>query len=284
MARTIVGLTLNYRDAERTSRCITSLLSDGAVAVMVWDNSADHDTSAQILRQRWRHDPRVHIEGNGHNLGFAAGVNRGIEAILQRWPNAWIMLINNDAIVLPCAIETLSVALENQPHAVIAYPRVDHNGRVIGTMFYQRYFALLRFDKPWPGSFPYPSGSALLIAPERIKLPLFDEDFFMYGEDVMLGWRLGAKRMDHVQQILVWHEGSASSGMATPFYENQLVAAHWCIARKIAHHGWDYALLFAARLLSLPVRAALRSLRYRSAIPLFALWRGWRLSRKSNAN
>jgi GT2 family glycosyltransferase len=99
MDRLIVGLTLNYRDAERTSRCIASLLADGAAAVLVWDNSEDDGVSARELDQRWAREPRVIVELSARNLGFAAGVNRGIEAILARWPQAWVMLLNNDAVL-----------------------------------------------------------------------------------------------------------------------------------------------------------------------------------------
>ncbi|CAI8832613.1 GT2 family glycosyltransferase [Methylocaldum szegediense] len=281
MDKPIVGLTLNYRDAERTSRCIASLLDYGAAGVVVWDNSEDSNASAQELRQRWVHEPRVIIKVSARNLGFAAGVNRGIEAILTRWPQVWVMLINNDAVLQRGALSSLASALTDQPSAVIAYPRVDHGGRVIGTIYYQRWFAVLSFDRPWPGSFPYPSGSALLIAPERIELPLFDEDFFMYGEDVMLGWRLGAARMTHVPQVLVWHEGSASSRNGSVFYETRTAAGHWLLAHKLARSPLEHAMLLSGRMLGLGARAVARTLRSRSLVSLQALLEGGRIARRA---
>ena len=41
MTKPIIGLTLNFRDANRTRRCVESLLSNGAEHVVVWDNSDD---------------------------------------------------------------------------------------------------------------------------------------------------------------------------------------------------------------------------------------------------
>lgn len=278
MKRELIGLTLDYRDPVRTSRCIEYLLADGAAAVLVWDNSDDGGASVGDLRQRWQAEPRVVIEKSPRNLDFATGVNRGIEAILTRWPNAWIMLINNDAILHRGALAALTQALVNHPEAVIAYPRVDHSGRVIGTIYYQRHFALLSFDKRLPGSFPYPSGSALLIAPERIELPLFDEDFFMYGEDVMLGWRLGAARMAHVPKVLVWHEGSAASQNGSAFYELHTAKGHWFLAWKIARSRAERLILLCCRALSLSARAAWRGMRLRSFIPIRALIQGWKLA------
>lgn len=272
--RPIIGLTLNYRDAERTSRCIVSLLSDGAAAVLVWDNSEDDGTSAENLRQRWQAEPRVVIAGEGRNLGFAAGVNRSIELVLQRWPQSWIMLLNNDAIVQSGTLETLRRALEDRTQAVIAYPSVNHNGRIIGTMYYHSYFALLSCDKRWPGSFPYPSGSALLVAPERGNLPLFDEDFFMYGEDVMLGWCLGQERMVHVPQILISHEGSATSKNGSPFYELQTATSHWLLAKNLASNPFERFLYFSGRLVGLGGRALIRAWRNRSFSPISAFLQG----------
>jgi GT2 family glycosyltransferase len=114
----------------------------------VWDNSEDDGVSARELDQRWAREPRVIVELSARNLGFAAGVNRGIEAILARWPQAWVMLLNNDAVLQRGALVTLAGALNDQSRAVIAYPHVDHDGQVIGTVYYQRWFALLRFDRP----------------------------------------------------------------------------------------------------------------------------------------
>lgn len=274
----IIGLTLNYRDPARTSRCIRSLLDDGAHGVVIWDNSEDGGQSAAILRAQWQLEPSVNIVESPCNLGFAAGVNQGLRAIAERWPGSWVMLLNNDATVHSGALRALASALAAQPQAVIAYPRVSHGGHAIGTVYYQRHFALLRFDRPWPGTFPSPGGSALLVAPERDREPLFDEEFFMYGEDVFLGWRLGVARMTQVPQVLVDHEGSASSGMASAFYESRLVAGHWLLARKLARRRLDYLLLHTGRIASLSARALLRALRYRSLRPLWALGAGWQLA------
>ncbi|MGQ9796538.1 glycosyltransferase [Desulfosoma sp.] len=281
MNRPIIGLTLNYRDANRTSRCVASLLADGATAVLVWDNSEDGGVSAEELHRRWAHDPRVVVQVSERNLGFAAGVNRGIEAILARWRQAWVMLINNDAVLYRGALSALTGALRDQPRAVVAYPCIDHDGRIIGTIYYQRVLALLRFNRPWPGSFPYPSGCALLIAPERIELPLFDEDFFMYGEDVMLGWRLGAAHMAYVPQVLAWHEGSISTRNGSEFYEIHTAAGHWLLALKLARTAGDKKLLAAGRVLGLGVRALVRAIRGRSLMPLRACILGRRLAIKT---
>lgn len=275
LERSLVGLTLNYRDAERTSRCIESLLEDGAAGVLVWDNSSDGGASAQALYKRWQDDPRVVVEISTNNLGFAAGVNRGLEVIKQRWPRAWVMLLNNDALVPRGALARLHAVLHATPQAVLAYPCIEHGGRLFGTIYYQRHLALLRFGRSWPASFPYPCGAALLIALDRYHEPLFDEDFFMYGEDIEIGWRLGPSRMVHVSDIRVWHEGSATARNRSLFYETHINAGHWLLAQKIARSRSERFVLMAGRLISLTARALWRSVRSLDGIPLRGALRGW---------
>lgn len=273
----IYALILNYRDAERTSRCVESLLVERVNRVLIWDNSADGGASAQILMECWKNEDRVSLKISTINLGFAAGVNRGIERIVYQCPEARILLINNDAQLLPGAITLLTQALCRDTQAIIAYPCIDHGGQVMGTVYYQRYMGLIT-TQSLSGSFPYASGCCMLIASERMQVPLFDEMFFMYGEDIYLGWQLGGKKMTHIPQVLVKHEGSASSRMGSPFYEARIVAAHWLLVHKLSYNRMDYSFLWLGRCFSLTARAIIRSVRYRSFIPLIALVEGWRIA------
>lgn len=275
MRHPIIGLTLHYRHAALTDRCVRSLFADGADAVLIWDNTGDGGNSASDIAICREEPDRVMLEISPVNLGFAAGVNRGMEKILARWPQAWVFLLNNDAEVLPGAIDKLRQAIEAKPDAAVAYPSMQQDSVTFGETFYQRHFGLFT-KKQLPGSIPYPSGCALLIAPGRIELPLFDEDFFMYGEDVMLGTRLGPQRMVHVPETLVCHAGNAGSGQGSAFYEERMVAAQWLLAKKLANNPLELRLFFLGRALSLPARALLRAMRHRSFVPINALWRGWR--------
>jgi GT2 family glycosyltransferase len=106
----------------------------------------------------------------------------------------------------------------------------------------------------------------------------------MYGEDVLLGWRLGAARMVHVPQVLVWHEGSASSRNGSVFYELHVAAGHWRLAHKLGNNPADSALLLAGRCISLSARALIRAVRLRSLIPVLAFFKGLRLARQRGAH
>ena len=273
MDHPIVGLTLHYCNPALTDRCVRSMLADGVDAVLIWDNTGDGGESAKSIAACQERPEQVLLEISPTNLGFAAGVNRGIERVLTRWPSAWILLLNNDATVIPGAIAILCDALAHRLNDVLAFPRIDQGREQFGLTYYHRFLGLF-LAKPWPGCITYPSGCAQLIGPERIALPLYDEDFFMYGEDVMLGARLGQPRMAHVPEILVRHVGNAGSGQGSGFYEERMVLAHWLLARKLAKNPIELSLFLLGRTVSLPARALLRAIRLRSPVPLLALWRG----------
>ncbi len=275
----IVGLTLNFRDATRTLQSVRSLLADGASRVLVWDNSEDGGRSATALRAVLAGEPRVDIELSDANLGFAAGVNRGIARILDREPAAWILLINNDARLVSGSLARLRNALLHDPVAGIAYPAIMQSGRISGTVYYQRWLGLLS-ARPLPGSDAHASGCCMLIDPVRTGRPVFDEDFFMYGEDAELGCRLRRRpgTLLHVPQARVEHEGSASGRIGSLFYEERMVAAHLILAHKLARSTAGRLGLLLGRVIMLPARAIVRTIRQRSTIPLRALVRGWRLA------
>ncbi len=275
----VIGLTLNFRDATRTHNCVRSLLADGACHVLVWDNSEDSGATARALRAALGTEKRVSIEVSPANLGFAAGVNRGIEWIVRQHPGTWVLLINNDAALLPGAIAALHDALTHSTAARLAYPDIDQGGRVTGTVYYQRWFGLLS-KYPLPGSDAHASGCCLLLDPARTGSAVFDEDFFMYGEDAELGCRLSRMpgALLHVPGTWVRHEGSVSGRRGSPFYEGRMVAAHLILARKLARNPAATTGMLLGRVLMLPTRALVRALRQRSTIPLRALAHGWRLA------
>jgi GT2 family glycosyltransferase len=271
----VTAILLNYRDAKRSLSCIESVLAEGADHVLVWDNSADEGLSATEIAQKNPDTNRVQVKVSETNLGFAAGVNRAVEQVLRDNPKTWIFLINNDAVLRSGALTALHTALQGNPSAKLVVPLIDNAGTVTGKNYYQRLSGLLFFDKPKFDCFPYPCGCAFLFAPERLHLPLFNEKFFMYGEDCELGYRLsGQEEIVYLDQVLVNHEGSASSGLGSMFYEERMVACHWLLAGSLAKSFPQLIIYILVRFFVLSARACLRACRYCSIIPFRALWRG----------
>jgi len=274
-----IGLLLNFRDAPRSIKCVYSLLEQGVDSVLVIDNSADEGQSGALITQHFSAEARVVVTISERNLGFSAGANRGLQICAQRYPGCRVLLINNDAFLLTDGLTRLSEALDQSPLSKFAYPDMEQDGLVAGPAYYQRLTGLLT-RRPLPGAFVYASGCCLLIDTRKADLPLFDERFFMYGEDCELGWRLASlpQAMAYVPQARVVHEGSASSGVGSVFYEERMVAAHWMLVSKLSSNVFERWLMYGLRTLTLLSRGLLRAFRYRSLVPLRAIWRGWKIA------
>lgn len=267
------AITIHFRKPELTARCIDSLLADGWAPVLVWDNSADEGCSLRALAARYAREPRVQLVANPTNLGFGKGMNAALTELGHRGHAGPVLLVNNDAEALPGMRSALLAALprDSTVPALVA-PRILQDAQVQGWLYYQRWLALVT-RRPLPGSVAYLSGCCLLVRRADNAAPLFDEDFFMYGEDVELSWRWRRQGGALVLLEDAWlhHAGSASSGQASAAYERFLVGSHWALARKLAGARWEGQVMQITKLPALIARACLRALRYRSLVPIRAL-------------
>ncbi len=266
------AITIHFRKPGLTSQCVDSLLADGWDPILIWDNSGDEGESLGPLEREYAAEPRVRIARNAVNLGFGRGMNSALAALCREGYVGPVLLVNNDAQVKPGMRAALEARLTEDDGTMLVAPRLVQDGREQGWLYYQPWLALVT-RRRLPGSFAYLSGCCLLVQrPDNAK-PLFDEDFFMYGEDVELSWRfhISGARLTLLDQSYVRHEGSASSGQASEAYERFLVRSHWLLAGKLAPNAVIGVLMRAMRVPVLLLRAALRAWRYRSLIPLRAL-------------
>lgn len=266
------AVTIHFRNPVLTASCIDSLLADGWSPILVWDNSDDNSTSLRALQALFPDDTRVLWRGGGDNLGFGRGMNAALAELGHHGHAGPVLLINNDARVKAGMHAALHEPLQTAAVPTLVAPRIEQNGTEQSWLYYQPWLALVTRTR-LPASIAYLSGCCLLVHRADNTLPLFDEDFFMYGEDVELSWRWRRQGGNLILLDDIWlmHEGSASSGQASKAYEDFLVRCHWLLARKLAHNGRTRFLMQAARLPTLLMRACLRSARYRSLVPLRAL-------------
>ena len=270
----VVGLVLHFRTPERTLACLRSLADDGVCKAVLVDNSEDDGRSIHSMQPGLERlsDAGLSVEvlQPGCNLGFAAGVDLGLQH-LSRNRCAPVLLINSDAMLERGALAAMcDLLLESG----LVVPRLAPQSSQRGTSayaYYQSVMALiLRNPKVW--TVAHPSGCCLLIREDQVRPDLFDKDFFFYGEDVMLGFDLARRgvSMAECKEATVIHAGSASAKNGSMFYEYHMVRAHWLLARKLARNPFERVLFVAARCVTLPLRACVRSLRSRSLTP----WRG----------
>ena len=96
----VTAVVLSWNGKEDTLACLRSLEGE-KVDVIVVDNAsedgtADAVTGAEVIR-------------NERNLGYAGGMNVGIQRALERGAD-FVLLLNNDVEVEPGAIGTLTAA------------------------------------------------------------------------------------------------------------------------------------------------------------------------------
>jgi GT2 family glycosyltransferase len=276
----IVGLVLHFRTPQRTLSCLDSLRREGIAEVVIVDNSQDGGDSViamtsgiKALSERGM---RATVLPQERNLGFAAGVNAGIRHIIGEYASD-VLLINSDATLGSGALAAMKHLL---PDAALVAPyacAVDGGQLQSPLVFYQKYLALY-LRQPVPGSITYPSGSCLLVRRDYVNTDIFDDEFFFYGEDVTLGYRIaeGGGVFRDCPNATVVHAGSVSSKNGSKFYEYHMNRAHWLLAGKLARNHLEHFLCVLTRCITLPLRALVRSLRWRSLTPLIAL--GWATS------
>jgi GT2 family glycosyltransferase len=167
--------------------------------VWVVDNLSSDD-SVEVLRRDY---PWVHLIANQENLGFSKANNLAI----RQSSSEYVLLLNPDTIV---AEETLCGVLQFMD----AHPEAGGAGVMMhnadGTLAPESRRALptpwvsalkmLGFTKryymshlPWdePGRIDVISGAFCMLRRKAIdQVGLLDEDFFMYGEDIDLSYRL----------------------------------------------------------------------------------------------
>ncbi len=280
----VCAVVLDYFGAEKTEKCLISLSGQGLKPVYVLDNSGS-DGAALKLREALGRlesggiDYRIELLSAGKNLGFAKGVNFVLHHDRRSGsPHDYYLLLNNDAVAAPGLVGELIAALKKNPRAALVAPRIVSSdpSREYG-IWYHRYLGLL-LAKPGRLRFHYFTGCCLLFSKDLVRdNGLFDEAFFMYGEDAELAWRLKREGREAVcvTDVFVQHDLGASADRAKFFYEYHMVRGHLRLALKTWLNPAEIPLLLIAKYSSLACRAVIRCLRYRTVAPLSALLVAW---------
>ena len=273
---TVCAIILDYFGVHKTIACLSSLIDQGVNTVMIVDNSGDQKNN-DLLKDALADFSQdkisfvTHQIVNKQNLGFAKGVNNALRWLQNNHPHRYYLLINNDAQAMPGMLRELLQFMRGNDNMVLTSPVMDTGYHKITYNWYHRLTGLL-FSHHVCGAFPYLSGCCLLVDQRIIGNGLFDEDFFMYGEDVELTWRLRTSGYNTacVNSATVRHEVTGSSHQGGFFYEYHMVRGHLLLAKKLAREKWEIPFLFLGRMLFITARAILRAIRFRSFIPITA--------------
>ena len=201
-------IIVNYKTPGLILNCLASVYqytSGITFEVIVVDNQSEDDSRARVLAGY----PDVRWFEMGYNAGFARANNLGINHATGRN----ILLLNSDTLLLDNLLTRCVQVLDTQPDvaAVGAYQLSRDQSLRPGlyTTFGQmrRAFYILpptaaadnwlkrQIPDPVfadPNQVEWISGAFLMTRPNTIaRAGALDESFFMYGEDVEWGYRLG---------------------------------------------------------------------------------------------
>jgi len=270
----LCAITLNYFSADETVECVRQLCSQQVDRICIVDNSADPDQSARLCGA-FAGETGVQVLATEKNMGFAGGVNYGLRRLHLPDYDA-VLVINNDTIVPDGYIETLNrgaqtAGLHIAGARIQCYPdtaRLWSRGN-----WYNAWCGLIT-HRPLPGSVFYLSGCCLLIERRVFEIiGLFDERFFMYGEDVEFCVRAARAGLTAgvVDEAVLFHKTSMSSVNNSCFYEQQVARAHLLLSQRLFKHNASRALSVCIKVPFLCMRALVRSLRFGNANALKAL-------------
>jgi len=218
---------LNLERYELTVDCVRSLLSCTFrdFSIIVVDNGTKHD-SVNILRTTF---PGLKVIAVGENLGFNGGNNVGLREALEEG-GEYLLFLNNDTIVDKGFMEPLLKALSEIPGAGAVSPAIYYHdfpdeiwccGDKINL-----YSGFPTMGKPCRKGLDiipseYYSGCAFLMKAEVLKkIGSFDEDYFLYGDDIDLSLRL--RKMGYglyfIPKSRIWHRTSKTTGSDSYVY------------------------------------------------------------------
>jgi GT2 family glycosyltransferase len=200
MKLSIVIVSYNVRSyLEQCLQSVQKALEGIEGEVFVVDNHSDDD-SVETVRN---HYPWVTLIENQENLGFAKANNQAI----RQSQAEYVLLLNPDTVVTEDTLRGGLTFMDEHPKAggagvMMCYEdgsRAPESRRALPTPWVAA-LKMLGFTKryymshlPWdqPCRIEVVSGAFCLLRHEALKMVgLLDEDFFMYGEDIDLSYRL----------------------------------------------------------------------------------------------
>lgn len=253
-------------------------------SVLLVDNASQDDTRAQVSRRF----PDVQIIANSRNLGFAGGYNVGLRQALRQGFEL-VFLINNDTLLAPSCLTELvaEAAIACDIGLVTAKIYYANDQQRIWSVGNQLHSSTLEVtgggDKQldsgqWEVSQDVdfaPLCGVLIKRTLLNRVGLFDEDFFLYYEDMDFcrRARLAGFRLRLAPAARMWHVVSSSSGG-----ENSPAVRYWkaqSSARYFRKHarGWRMLVVVPHRLGS-AVKTTLQLLGKRQIRTLAAYWLG----------
>lgn len=225
-------IIVNYNAQYFLKNCIGSILKSVGVPeleIIVVDNHST-DGSCELLKACF---PKLKLIPNDHNEGFSKGNNRGVSAA----KGTYVLLLNPDMILAEDTIKQLYEFVKMTPDAgAVGVQLIDGSGhflpeskrnfpdlKVAGLKllgFSKKYYAR-HIEQDEKAQVDILTGACMFMKKSVYdKVGGFDEDFFMYGEDIDLSYRIskaGYKNYYLGNQVLLHYKGESTLKDKTHF-------------------------------------------------------------------
>ncbi len=203
----------------------------GCVEIFVVNNASVDGTSAMVRRKF----PEVHLIDNERNEGFPRANNQAIE----RARGEYILLLNPDTVVEPETFVRTVEFMDRHPDAgALGVKMIDGKGRYWpeskrsfpspAVAFYKMFglsrlfprsrtfgrYHLTYLDPDQVHPVEVLSGAFMLIRKKVLdQIGLLEEEFFMYGDDIDLSWRIlkaGYKNYYYPHTKIIHYKGEST--------------------------------------------------------------------------
>lgn len=227
-------IIVNYNVKHFVEQCLHSVINASKnckVEVFVVDNNSV-DGSVELIKEKF---PHIHLIENKENVGFSRANNQAIRISKGRY----VLLLNPDTVVEEDTFEKTVVFMDAHPDAGgLGVKMLDGKGNFLpeskrglptpSVAFYKIFGLAALFprsktfgkyhlgflDKDKTHEVDVLSGAFMLMRKETLdKVGLLDEDFFMYGEDIDLSYRIvlgGYKNYYFADTRIIHYKGEST--------------------------------------------------------------------------
>lgn len=217
-------ILVNYNDKVHLRECLASLDESVrlfALKIIVVDNNSS-DGSREFIKNDF---PRVRLIGNAENMGFAVANNQGI----KQSQGDFILFLNTDTVPPAEALSLLLQEMRANPELGAIGPalfkgknnyqvsfgkKVNFRAEIIQKGFFNHYFRLRLKKAGKKREVGWLSAACLLARRKALEeANFFDENFFLYFEDIDLCYRIRKNgwKLRHLPQAKVFHKGGATT-------------------------------------------------------------------------
>lgn len=218
-------ILVNWNGSDDTLSCIETIYGSTfkAYSIIVVDNGSDELQIKKLINC----DYDIEIIQTGANLGYTGGNNVGIEHALKK-DFEYVLLLNNDTLVAPDALENMIYSVDSDSTIgilspkIFFYPRKDliwFAGATLNSMNLMGH--LTGYQKEdndiynEPSEVDYVTGCAMLVRTQVFKdVGNLCDDYFCVCEDIdfCLHAKQQGYRIFYEPSSVIWHKESASSG------------------------------------------------------------------------